>query len=627
MSDSSKPAVENPDCPLLRPSSARHTGQCIEHPTPTKHVCPLRIFAAFSLAIVLVRCAPVDEVQTTVSEVTVGSLRGNPACSTAGAEGLSAQLVDEVVCLSAGRLVPFAPAAGITLTNPRIHPLSSPAARDGIQRAAARTPLRINSALRTLVEQYLLYTSAGCGLVATPGNSNHETGRAVDVDNYAAANAAMTANGFTHTYPGNDPVHYDGPGDDFRATSVRAFQRLWNANNPGDRIAEDGQYGPMTEARLARSPAEGFRIGRVCNAPPPMMMMMPPPDPVLRAQFVSQTFPPSSMVVELMPGQERMGYFELRNTGTATWSPGTTFLVTTQPRDRMSAVATAMWSSPSRPATVDRAVAPGSMGRFAFAVTAPAAGGEVNEYFGLYQQGVGWFSDPMQGGPPDNLLQIRVRGGRAAFAAEVAGNSFVDNAMVEPMTTLTGTITLRNTGSSPWVPGRTFLATTEPHDHESDFFHDSWTSTSRVMTVPNMINVGETWSAAFSVVTPATGGPHTETFNLVDETGGWFSDMGNGGPADTAIRIRVIHPGAPPDPDAGGVEQDGAVFTGADSSRPRDGRGGTTGVTPDTPGTAGGCGCRTLSVPASEGLLRQQIVSLFAIAAALVTRRRARQKP
>jgi hypothetical protein len=42
------------------------------------------------------------------------------------------------------------------------------------------------------------------------------------------------------------------------------FQRLWNRNNPTDTIAEDGQYGPSTESRLAKSPIGGFRLGPSC---------------------------------------------------------------------------------------------------------------------------------------------------------------------------------------------------------------------------------------------------------------------------------------------------------------------------------------------------------------------------
>src|SRR5439155_12545838 len=46
---------------------------------------------------------------------------------------------------------------------------------------------------------------------------------------------------------------------------VFAFQELWNVNNPGDKIAVDGAYGPQTEARLKKSPTTGFAIGASCG--------------------------------------------------------------------------------------------------------------------------------------------------------------------------------------------------------------------------------------------------------------------------------------------------------------------------------------------------------------------------
>ena len=49
-----------------------------------------------------------------------------------------------------------------------------------------------------------------------------------------------------------------------RGADVLAFQRLWNRNAPDDPIAEDGVYGPMTEERVKRAPAEGFGIGASC---------------------------------------------------------------------------------------------------------------------------------------------------------------------------------------------------------------------------------------------------------------------------------------------------------------------------------------------------------------------------
>ncbi|NIS33508.1 MAG: hypothetical protein GWN07_23530, partial [Actinobacteria bacterium] len=50
-------------------------------------------------------------------------------------------------------------------------------------------------------------------------------------------------------------------------------------------------------------------------------------------EFVSQSFPRAGAPFLLGPGEERHGYFELRNTGTDVWNPGFTFLGTVLPRD------------------------------------------------------------------------------------------------------------------------------------------------------------------------------------------------------------------------------------------------------------------------------------------------------
>src|SRR5438093_260966 len=83
--------------------------------------------------------------------------------------------------------------------------------------------------------------------------------------------------------PSTDPVHFDCPGADHRSDSILAFQKLWNVNNPGDKIAEDGSYGPATESRLAKSPAGGFPIADDCTTPPPT--------PDWAGAFVDQSFP------------------------------------------------------------------------------------------------------------------------------------------------------------------------------------------------------------------------------------------------------------------------------------------------------------------------------------------------
>jgi hypothetical protein len=61
--------------------------------------------------------------------------------------------------------------------------------------------------------------------------------------------------------------------------SVLAFQRLWNRNNPKDRLAEDGAYGPQTEARLARAPSAGFAIGACTAGAAPQSMTVAASEP------------------------------------------------------------------------------------------------------------------------------------------------------------------------------------------------------------------------------------------------------------------------------------------------------------------------------------------------------------
>jgi hypothetical protein len=199
------------------------------------------------------------------SAQTVQQVADQGACSTSGVTKLSEQLVAVQMCLSPGTFVPFTPHAGVTLTSTKIHAYLLATARDALWAAAAKQPVQVNSAFRTLADQFVLYYSSACGLAATPGNSNHETGRAVDLENWSAALSAMTAAGCTHPYPGTDDVHFDCPGADHRSDSILAFQKLWNLNNPGDLLVEDGDYGPQTEARLAKSPSTGFAKVPTCE--------------------------------------------------------------------------------------------------------------------------------------------------------------------------------------------------------------------------------------------------------------------------------------------------------------------------------------------------------------------------
>jgi hypothetical protein len=203
------------------------------------------------------------EQAATVSTYVTGT------CSTAVVLGLSKQISDEISCINPTGLVRFTPSTKIQVTSSAVLPYLGKNAKTALE--GVTTTVQINSAFRTVAQQYLLYRwkAAGrCGIAAaaTPGRSNHESGRALDVQNYSAARSALTARGWTW-FGSGDPVHFDHLGSaDIRGLDVRAFQRLWNRNNPTDKIAEDGAYGPQTEARLKKAPATGFAQGAGCVA-------------------------------------------------------------------------------------------------------------------------------------------------------------------------------------------------------------------------------------------------------------------------------------------------------------------------------------------------------------------------
>lgn len=193
------------------------------------------------------------------------------SCTTESVKGLGTQLVGEIQCLRPGTMARIDDVPNTTLGSAVFPYLQAPAAAALRNVAKTRTvKLVINSALRTLPQQYLLYRwyqtrRCGIGLAASPGRSNHESGVAVDVNDNAGWRTGFQGNGW-RWLGSSDPVHYDytAGGVSLTGLSVRAFQRLWNRNNPADRIAEDGAYGTATETRLARSPIGGFPIGPSC---------------------------------------------------------------------------------------------------------------------------------------------------------------------------------------------------------------------------------------------------------------------------------------------------------------------------------------------------------------------------
>jgi hypothetical protein len=196
------------------------------------------------------------------------------SCSTSSVDGLSRQIIAQARCIDADAFAPV-PSRPNLVAGSHVFLHLQASARDRLLRVLDAHPgqtMTINSALRTVAQQYLLSrwgASKRCGvqLATLPGESNHETGLALDIAEASKWRAALEAQGF-RWLGAIDKVHFDyqGSGAAPRGNlDVIAFQQLWNRNHPDDPIAESGHYSSATEQRLKKSPPGGFASAPRCD--------------------------------------------------------------------------------------------------------------------------------------------------------------------------------------------------------------------------------------------------------------------------------------------------------------------------------------------------------------------------
>jgi N-acetylmuramoyl-L-alanine amidase len=297
-----------------------------------------------------------DTYSTTSSEVSVSAYTSS-GCSTAVVLGLSKQIADEISCLNPTSLSKMTAGGNLTITGNAVLLYLGAPAKAALANVTATSTIQVNSAFRTVAQQYLLYRwyqQGRCGIsaAAAPGRSNHQSGRALDLANYGSRISAMGTKGWSHSVPG-DPVHFDHLGSpDIRGKDVLAFQRLWNRNNPSDKIAEDGAYGPATEARLRQAPATGFATGAMCGTR------------VQGADVLAIDGPD-----RIAPGAHATYSITVENTGQINW-PATTRLVVTGAASSELYDAQS-WTSPMEVGPINTAIAAGARGTLDVEIVGP----------------------------------------------------------------------------------------------------------------------------------------------------------------------------------------------------------------------------------------------------------------
>ncbi|MCA9664367.1 MAG: hypothetical protein KC503_02230 [Myxococcales bacterium] len=340
-------------------------------------------------------------------------------------------------------------------------------------------------------------------------------------------------------------------------------------------------------------------------------------EPYYGATYVNQSWPLATTALEMVPGQTIVAHITLENTGSATWNAKTR-LGTSKPLDRKSAFADASWVAPNRAAAVSGSVKPGERFKFTFNLRAPEKLGDYHEYFGLVQEGVHWFGDAGQAGPPNDQIQAFIKVVRAEWAGKLVSATFggaernTPKITIELGSTVSGTITLENTGKQTWTAGSTKLAPT-PRDADSPLADASWESPARVGTVSRDVAQGDSYSFPVTLY-GATVGEYTQTFSLLQEGVTWFGDAPKGGgPADDVIKVQVVViPAGGAQPDAGG-DPDSGVPAGDSGSR----GGGDVTIVRSSDGCSVGAG------PAPRG--PALLLVLLALARALGRRRQRRR--
>ena len=229
---------------------------------------------------ILEPCEKINQLEIVTPFILAKSTQlGNiTSCSTAVVNGLSQQIIDEMNLISPNALVRF-DNLNVRL-GAAVWPFLQRSAQVALEKAIQErgTMMKINSAYRTIAQQLILFNHAKRGrcritIAAPPGKSNHQSGLALDINDAQGWKPFLKRHGW-HWFGSRDPVHFDyvgGGTKDIRSLAILAFQKLWNKNNPQDRILEDGIYGPQVQRCLNQSPINGFGK-RILRLTRPLMM-------------------------------------------------------------------------------------------------------------------------------------------------------------------------------------------------------------------------------------------------------------------------------------------------------------------------------------------------------------------
>jgi lysozyme len=146
----------------------------------------------------------------------------------------------------------------------------------------------------------------------------------------------------------------------------------------------------------------------------------------------------------------------------------------------------------------------------------------------------------------DLAALMKFAGTGPAYAAKYVTQSFplaTTALVIATGQTVSEYLEMQNVGTATWDTN-TKLGTSNPRDRMSVFAAPNWLAPNRLAAVAGMVSPGQSFRFKFDFHAPAQTGTYFEYFNLVQEGVAWFSDAGQGGPADNQLeaQIQVVQP-------------------------------------------------------------------------------------
>jgi hypothetical protein len=212
-------------------------------------------------------------------------------------------------------------------------------------------------------------------------------------------------------------------------------------------------------------------------------------------QFVSQTVP-----TVMNAGQQYAVSVTLRNTGSSTWTVGSYKLGSKNPHENTT------WGASRMDLATD--VAPGQEAVVGWTLTAPVAAGTYNFQWQMLHVGVEWFGSLT----PNVAVSVQ-----ALLPNDAQFVSQTVPAVMNPAQQYVVSVTLRNTGSNPWVPGQYVLGAQNPHENQN------W-GASRI-NLASSVAPGENAVITWTVTAPPTAGAYDFQWRLLNIGVEWFGDL------------------------------------------------------------------------------------------------------